>query len=84
MLPDRPRAECTPTVLAKSAGSANRRSMMPPRWAVSQPGGRIHGHEMRFSPERGLFMITNWTKPRVRVHHGQHVSVGRGAFAPAG
>src|SRR5215471_6989375 len=76
--------ECTPAVLAKPVSSANRRSMMPPRWGVPQPGGRITATKYASLTEWGVFMITNWTKSRFRVHHGQHVSVGRGAFAPAG
>ena len=81
---DRSRAECMPAVLASSHFSEPTLNDAIPAGG-SAAGPENTAAEMCLSPLGvGGFMINNWTKARVRGHHGLHVSVGRGAFAPAG
>ena len=82
-MPGRPGAEQTLAVPSRSQPFSELVINDATGGAVSQPGRAICAGNVYITPGFA-FMIVNWTKLRVRGHHGQHVSVGCSTFAPAG
>src|SRR4029450_12507334 len=78
-LRDRPRASAEGAMHASRPGEASR--FGEPTFNDAIPAGAFaaerENSRRQTCPSRrtGAFMITNWTKPRVRVHHGLHVCV---------